>query len=32
LNFIKWCIQHDIIDYITTQSLTKQDRFCKSQC
>lgn len=32
LNFIKWCIQHDIIDYITTQSLKKQDRFCKSQC
>jgi hypothetical protein len=32
LNFIKWCIQHDIIDYITTQSLTKQDRCCTSPC
>ena len=29
LNFIKWCIQHDIIDYITTQSLVKQVRCCK---
>jgi len=29
LNFIKWCIQHDIIDYITTQSLVKQVRSCK---
>lgn len=28
LNFIKWCIQHNIIEYITTQSLTKQVRCC----
>jgi hypothetical protein len=24
LNFIKWCIQHNIIEYIKTQSLVKQ--------
>jgi hypothetical protein len=29
LNFIKWCIQHNIIDYITTQSLVTQARCCK---
>jgi hypothetical protein len=29
LNFIKWCIQHNIIDYITTQSLVKQVHCCK---
>jgi hypothetical protein len=28
LNFIKWCIQHNIIDYITNQSLVKQVRCC----
>jgi len=28
LNFIKWCIQHDIIEYITTQSLAKQGHCC----
>jgi hypothetical protein len=28
LNFIKWCIQHDIIDYIKSQSLAKQDHCC----
>jgi hypothetical protein len=29
LNFIKWCIQNNIIDYITTQSLVTQARCCK---
>ncbi|MFZ4600308.1 MAG: DUF7197 family protein [Terrimicrobiaceae bacterium] len=29
LNFIKWCIQHNIIEYITNQSLVKQVRSCK---
>ena len=29
LNFIKWCIQNNIIDYITTQSLMTQARCCK---
>jgi hypothetical protein len=29
LNFIKWCIQNNIIDYITTQSLMTQVRCCK---
>jgi len=26
LNFIKWCIQHNVIEYITNQSLVKQVR------
>jgi len=29
LNFIKWCIQNNIIDYITNQSLVSQARCCK---
>ena len=29
LNFIKWCIQHNIIEYITNQSLVTQVRCCK---
>ena len=29
LNFIKWCIHNNIIDYITTQSLVTQARCCK---
>ena len=29
LNFIKWCIQNNIIEYITSQSLVTQARCCK---
>jgi hypothetical protein len=29
LNFIKWCIQNNIIDYITKQKLVTQARLCK---